>query len=695
MINHLNFVWWVGVVENRQDPLKLGRCQVRIFGFHTEDKQILPTNNLPWSHPVLPLNNSNPYAPKEGDSVVGFFMDGDEGQFPVMMGVLPGIPVRQENSSFGFNDPRNQGQLNNAPVKIGEPKERYPRVIDEPTTPRTARGESLNQSQYYQKIENSVGGSKNKISSPYVEPIKKYASVYPYNNVYESESGHLFEMDDTPNQERINLFHRNGSYKEMHADGDVFEKAKKDKYETIEGNDTLYVGKNLNLIVDGDASFTIKGNFNVQCENFSLNSAENSSLAAGKTSISSQSMSSFSSQGVTTISSMGYTSLSSLAYTSVGSLGLLSLSSMSVAKLGAPMVHIGIFGAAIPDETKKAMEQASKNASLATLESGIGSGITGATSSLTSAGSVLSGSTELLSSLPSGSVLLGNAQSAVSILDLPVNFAGQAATSLTGVGGFLESATSFIKSAAGSFITAGNFISQGAQLAGTVASAIADPIGTVLNISKFNALKEVLDNLGPVTELANAVKDSQLWSSAKSTFDSIKDTVWDPIENSKIVEQFEKLADIGNTVLDSRFVETMNQHVSDVIAYVEKNGLAPAGFSELKNSLNSLSATRDEINSAISPLYNNFIDTASTNFSLQLPEVDGVSTVMNRVSTRMKGDASIKDTVISIVSEGQKQGLSRKDIEKNVNSYLSDSFSTAVNEEMNASPITYLNILEA
>jgi hypothetical protein len=26
------FAWWMGVVENRNDPLKMGRCQVRIFG---------------------------------------------------------------------------------------------------------------------------------------------------------------------------------------------------------------------------------------------------------------------------------------------------------------------------------------------------------------------------------------------------------------------------------------------------------------------------------------------------------------------------------------------------------------------------------------------------------------------------------------------------------------------------------------
>ena len=28
------FVWWQGVVEDRQDPLQLGRCRVRILGWH-------------------------------------------------------------------------------------------------------------------------------------------------------------------------------------------------------------------------------------------------------------------------------------------------------------------------------------------------------------------------------------------------------------------------------------------------------------------------------------------------------------------------------------------------------------------------------------------------------------------------------------------------------------------------------------
>lgn len=86
------FIWWTGEVESRVDPLTLGRCQVRIFGWHTDNKSQLPTKDLPWAHPMLPINNSQSFnVPQVGDWVVGFFMDGESAQFPIMMGVLPGI----------------------------------------------------------------------------------------------------------------------------------------------------------------------------------------------------------------------------------------------------------------------------------------------------------------------------------------------------------------------------------------------------------------------------------------------------------------------------------------------------------------------------------------------------------------------------------------------------------------------------
>jgi hypothetical protein len=86
------FVWFIGVVEDRIDPLGLGRCKLRIFGWHTTNTSELPTTDLPWALPMYPINNSKSFsAPKINDWVVGFFMDGVSGQAPIMMGVLPGI----------------------------------------------------------------------------------------------------------------------------------------------------------------------------------------------------------------------------------------------------------------------------------------------------------------------------------------------------------------------------------------------------------------------------------------------------------------------------------------------------------------------------------------------------------------------------------------------------------------------------
>jgi hypothetical protein len=87
------FVWWVGVIEDVNDPLQLGRCRVRIAGFHGDvpPAGTLPTRDLPWAHPILPLNNPDPHTPPVGTRVCGFFRDGRAAQEPVMWGVLPRI----------------------------------------------------------------------------------------------------------------------------------------------------------------------------------------------------------------------------------------------------------------------------------------------------------------------------------------------------------------------------------------------------------------------------------------------------------------------------------------------------------------------------------------------------------------------------------------------------------------------------
>lgn len=99
---------YTGVVENRNDPLKLGRCQVRVLGLHTDDKSILPTEDLPWAHPLQPITSAamngigqSPLGVVPGTWVVVMFSDGEDQQQPIILGSLGGIYLTKNASIDG------------------------------------------------------------------------------------------------------------------------------------------------------------------------------------------------------------------------------------------------------------------------------------------------------------------------------------------------------------------------------------------------------------------------------------------------------------------------------------------------------------------------------------------------------------------------------------------------------------------
>lgn len=137
------FVWWVGVVEDRMDPLHLGRARVRVYAWHSENKNMIPTENLPWAHVMHPINGTHGpvVPPKEGTCVMGFFMDGKEAEHPVIMGIFNGIPDQIPSASQGFSDPGTN--VDSRPAPPGQEPTRYPKEINEPTTPRLTRNEDV------------------------------------------------------------------------------------------------------------------------------------------------------------------------------------------------------------------------------------------------------------------------------------------------------------------------------------------------------------------------------------------------------------------------------------------------------------------------------------------------------------------------------------------------------------------------
>ena len=50
--------YFYGIVEDRQDPLKVGRVRVRIHGIHTDEKTLIATADLPWCQVILPTTSA-------------------------------------------------------------------------------------------------------------------------------------------------------------------------------------------------------------------------------------------------------------------------------------------------------------------------------------------------------------------------------------------------------------------------------------------------------------------------------------------------------------------------------------------------------------------------------------------------------------------------------------------------------------
>jgi hypothetical protein len=234
-----NLVWFVGVIEDINDPLKTNRVRVRCIGFHSDNKAEIPTDTLPWA----PLVNTGlaASAPNfvNGEWVVGFFLDGNKAQSPVVWGTMTGIPSAAADPSRGFNDPNGV----------------YPRNIGVPTNSELARNEltgsdpiTLSRDSVKKGVRKANGGS-------WDEPSSAYNAVYPNNHVIETAGGHFVEIDDTSGAERLHVYHKAGTFVEMYPDGKTVFRSK--------GSSTEIVYDNKNIYISGDCSISADGNVNI------------------------------------------------------------------------------------------------------------------------------------------------------------------------------------------------------------------------------------------------------------------------------------------------------------------------------------------------------------------------------------------------------------------------------------------------
>lgn len=247
-------VTFIGVVEDRQDPMEINRVRVRMYALDTDDKSKTPTNMLVWAMVKLPTttNNNSPTHLPEGCTVTGYFLDGRDMQQPIVDGILTGMAREGlDKRSEGFTDPR--ASLEGFPQN--------------PEKTRVKAGDNL-VSGLWRGVGSFINGIKNtlrKVGSTGAggamvqEPPQSYATKYPYNHGYESESGSGYEIDDTPASERVHIFHRTGSYIEIHPDGTVVKKST--------ANDYLVVLGTQNTIIAGDEIIVVEGSSRVRINN--------------------------------------------------------------------------------------------------------------------------------------------------------------------------------------------------------------------------------------------------------------------------------------------------------------------------------------------------------------------------------------------------------------------------------------------
>lgn len=261
------FTWFLGIVQDINDPLNCGRVKVRCVGWHSDNINELPVSNLPWAQVMMPVTSASTSSVGRsgtgllnGSYVMGFFLDGETSQQPVVMGSLHGIPDGSDQGGYsdpdkiypkfpGFPDTPNLAYNRFVQDKITKDKEAN-RVKDVPT----ARLQKVT------SVSPDLGEAEYELKT-WSEPLPRNGKdpIYPKNHVTQTESGHAIEIDDTSENERIHIYHRTGTFCEIQDTGDRVTKIIGDDYEICVKDKNIFISGECNVTIIGDTRLRVDG----------------------------------------------------------------------------------------------------------------------------------------------------------------------------------------------------------------------------------------------------------------------------------------------------------------------------------------------------------------------------------------------------------------------------------------------------
>lgn len=227
------FRWFVGIVADLKDPAQLGRVRIRVLGMH-DDTANVSDEDLPWAQVMVPATSASlggvglsPVGIAPDSYVIGFFLDGNDAQFPMVLGTFHKMPNMDPNLSD---------------VNV------------------LARGTN--------KIVKKLTGP---------EPESPYRAQYPKNQVFESKTGHVIEIDDTDGDERIHVYHRKGTYVEIDRDGRIVIKSVDSSIDVTDKKKTIYAKDVISIESEKSVEIKAKDNIVLKAKNVKI-SGGNSSI---------------------------------------------------------------------------------------------------------------------------------------------------------------------------------------------------------------------------------------------------------------------------------------------------------------------------------------------------------------------------------------------------------------------------------
>ena len=216
------FRWWIGNVapfEGGQEEQHNGggwgnRTKVRILGYHPFDEETLPNEDLPWAQVLLPTTSGSGAGNlaentklRPSDSVFGFFLDGDNAQLPVIIGVFGRTSeVSQEQYTFPFVPFTGYtGRIEKPDSSLLAPNESNENNTQSQKSPRDAPTEviqSLNQNiqslnsklpqdnpQFWSEITSYTGIGKKVILANTCEDTAIASIIGVVNNLFDAVTG--------------------------------------------------------------------------------------------------------------------------------------------------------------------------------------------------------------------------------------------------------------------------------------------------------------------------------------------------------------------------------------------------------------------------------------------------------------------------------------------------------------------------